>query len=104
MKIWDRMQVRIGTIELQTIGITRYANGQEERLDGIPIEQLNEIQQLSTNQVRKISGSPGIAHDVGTLDTATNTLSAILVEIQEVSPFYLNNKLLYFYPYSKATI
>ncbi|MHA2249961.1 MAG: PH domain-containing protein [Candidatus Kariarchaeaceae archaeon] len=87
--LYDRA-LGIGTIELQTAGISKRKWGPEERLDGICKEQLNEVQQLLINHVRKITGVSGTTLDIESSEPATDTLSAILIEIRELKAILID--------------
>lgn len=82
----------IGTIELQTAGFSSNKMGPEERLDGIPRDQVDEIQQLLISNVRKIRGSPGTSHDVDTASSENDTLSEMLIEIKQLKSILLDMK------------
>ncbi len=82
----------IGTIELQTAGFSSNKMGPEERLDGIPRDQVDEIQQLLISSVRKIRGSPGTSHDGDTPSSENDTLSEMLLEIKQLKSILLDMK------------
>jgi membrane protein YdbS with pleckstrin-like domain len=82
----------IGTIELQTAGFSSNKMGPEERLDGLPSEQLDDIQHLLISNVRKVVGSPGTSHDVDKPQTNDTTLSDMLVEIKQLKSILLDIK------------
>ena len=56
--IFDRM-FGIGSIEIQTAGFSANKQGPEERLDGIPLEEIDLIRSSIMKKVRKVKGSPG---------------------------------------------
>ena len=80
---FDRL-LKIGTIELQTAGSSGSKMGPEERLDGLPKNDLDIIQFMLINQVRKVRGSPGTTHDDDQIKAEYGTLDQILHEIKEL--------------------
>lgn len=85
---YDRL-LKIGTIELQTAGSSRNNSGPEERLDGLPAEELAQIQEQILIQIRNMRGTPGLSQDSDIEDT-NNPLLSILNEIKELKKFLLN--------------
>lgn len=75
---FDRL-FKIGTVEIQTAGISGSSGGPEERLDGVSNSELEEIQRTIIDRVRKIKGSPGTSHDI---DEPDDVLGAILKEVR----------------------
>lgn len=88
---YDRV-LGIGTIELQTAGFSSNKMGPEERLDGIPRDQLNKVQQLLVSSVRKVRGSPATSHDMEGPVSSGDTLDAMLYEIRELKSILLDMK------------
>lgn len=73
---------KLGTIEIQTAGYSAGKTGPEEKLDGISQDQLEILQKIIIDNVRKITGTPGLSHDKdkGTDDVFDN----ILIEIRNL--------------------
>lgn len=74
---YDRL-LGLGTIEIQTAGNSANKMGPEERIDGLPAEYVQDIQDVLISKVRKMRGSPGITHDMDEDDL----LAAILDEVK----------------------
>ncbi len=86
---FDRI-LGIGTIELQTAGFSSNKMGPEERLDGLPIDELNIIQLMLIDNIREIRGSPGTSHDLDTTGDMSDTFTEMLQEIKELKSILLN--------------
>jgi len=98
---YDRL-LGIWTIEIQTAGFSSSKIGPEERLDGLPAHELETIQTLIINRVRKVRGSPGTSHDQDTHGD-DHVLVSILNEVKELKEILLKrNKwwTCYIYPNS----
>ncbi|MHA2252848.1 MAG: PH domain-containing protein [Candidatus Kariarchaeaceae archaeon] len=84
---YDRL-LGLGTIELQTAGFSSNKMGPEERLDGLPANELDIIQSLIINQVRNVRGSPATSHDLDT-PKSEDVLVGILNEVMELKKILL---------------
>jgi membrane protein YdbS with pleckstrin-like domain len=84
---YDRI-LGLGTIELQTAGFSSNKMGPEERLDGLPANELETIQSLILNQVRNVRGSPATSHDLDT-PKSDDVLVGILNELKELKKILL---------------
>jgi membrane protein YdbS with pleckstrin-like domain len=82
---YDRL-LNLGTIEIQTAGYSAQKTGPEERLDGLPASEVEQIQTYLLNKVRKVKGSAGaISHDAeGEVGDDEDVLRAILHEVREL--------------------
>ncbi len=87
---YDRI-LGLGTIELQTAGFSSNKRGPEERMDGLPSHELEIIQTLIINRVRKVRGSPATSHDTEITD-GEDVLIGIHNEIKELGKILLNKK------------
>ena len=82
--LYDRL-FGIGSIEIQTAGFSAGKQGPEERIDGVPREEIEHIRALIMKRVRSVKGSPGTSQDVDMeLNTESDILNAILYEIKEL--------------------
>lgn len=80
---FDRL-LKMGTIELQTAGSSSSKIGPEERLDGLPKDELDKIQLMLVEQIRTFRGSPGTSHDADLTTPESTTLVTMLKEIKEI--------------------
>jgi membrane protein YdbS with pleckstrin-like domain len=87
---YDRL-LGLGTVELQTAGFSSNKMGPEERLDGLPAHELEFIQSLIMNRVRRVRGSPATSHDQDS-QTEEDVLGGILNEIKELKEILLKRK------------
>lgn len=86
---FDRIY-QIGHIELQTAGQSAATPGPEAQLEGIPDFNLVELQEYILNQVRRVTGTAGISHEIE--DTTTEgVLGAILEELKVLRTHITNN-------------
>ena len=77
-------------IEIQTAGNSA-TPGPEEKMDGIPMNQLEEIRNYIQSRVRTITGSPGTSLDAD-LNTPDGILRAILGEVKSLNEKLESNK------------
>ena len=73
----------IGSIEVQTAGFSGNQSGPEERLDGLTLFQIDQIQSLIMRRVRSVKGSPGLSQDED-FTSESDILIAMLSEIKEL--------------------
>lgn len=86
--IFDRM-LGLGTVEIQTAGYSANKTGPEERMDGLPADDVDAIQTYLIDRVRRVRGSAGaITHDP---DDEDAVLHAILVEIRKLREYLIKD-------------
>lgn len=75
----------IGTIDIQTAGFSAGRMGPEEKMEGVPQEQLAELQRLLVDRVRKIRGTPGLTQDDDEdIKPTTDDMGILLNEVKQI--------------------
>ncbi|MCE7737335.1 MAG: PH domain-containing protein [Candidatus Heimdallarchaeota archaeon] len=84
---FDRI-FKIGTIEIQTAGYSAGKTGPEEKIDGIAADQLDKLQKIIVENVRKIRGTPGLSHDKD--EETDDIFGSILIEIKSLKELLIS--------------